>query len=235
MGSLQPAEEIDYANAEHICLEGDQANSNAESDSESGAICFDQTVRRAGHREWVRLTLFDQGLLRVRRGSKRKILSDYTIDVRFVDPNAFFARHIAWRWLAAGFGCISLGVIGLWATLSWAGAWWWAASLSALAISAGGLCCLIALYRTGDRLRYASVHGRAEVIRISGGLGLPRRLNGFSAALKACIAAARNSMDIKNAGFLRDEMREHQRLKIEGILADDDFEQAKIRILGAHG
>ena len=233
MGSQQGAEEIDYADAEHICLEGERIDTA--SSQESGAVCFDTTIKRMGHSEWARLTLFDQGLLRVRRGSRRKTRADYTVDVRFVDPAGFMSRRVAWRWLGAGAGLLITGAATLWGALSWAAAPWWLTSLAAVVIAAGIVSCLIFAHRTGDRLRFASVHGRAELLQINGGLGLARRLKTFSAALKACVTSARNSGNIHQPGFLRDEMREHQRLRIEGILSDEDFEQAKVRILSAHG
>ena len=199
-----------------------------------GSVCFDVKLRRRRNGSALRLTLFDEGLLRVRRSTRRRRAQEYTVDVRFVDPTVHRTRQVAWRCLGVGAILSVVGGLALWLTPATTTLWRWVLPGATLISAAGLFSLLLFVYRTGDTLRVASLHGRAEVLRIEGGLRIHRRLRPFVAALQTAVSSARSGTRPGKPSFLRDEMREHQRLKIEGVLSTDDFELAKIRILSAH-
>jgi hypothetical protein len=94
---------------------------------------------------------------------------------------------------------------------------------------------VVAAYRTTETLTLYSVHGRACLLEYTGGLGTFRALRAFNQLLQGhlrhAVAARRRSL----ADHLRDEMREHARLRGLGVLTENDYEIGKRRILAAHG
>lgn len=56
----------------------------------------------------------------------------------------------------------------------------------------------------------------------------------FTTKLAAHIRIAVAARRFSRVAHLRDEMREHFRLKEAGVLAGDEYEASKMRILGAH-
>jgi hypothetical protein len=90
---------------------------------------------------------------------------------------------------------------------------------------------LIVFYRSCQRVVLRTRHGRADSIRLRAGLGtgygrrwrLPRHVN--------AIATASGSSDEDTATYLRSEMREHYRLRNEGLLTDDECSASTGKIL----
>jgi hypothetical protein len=103
--------------------------------------------------------------------------------------------------------------------------------ISTLALGVG----FVGVYRTTESLALHSMHGHARLLQHTGGLGTFRALRAFqpllTAHLKHAVTARRRSL----AEHLRDEMREHARLRDLGVLSESDYEISKRRVLAAHG
>jgi hypothetical protein len=78
------------------------------------------------------------------------------------------------------------------------------------------------------------MHGAARLLECTGGLGTFRVFRPFMAPLAAHIRLAAGARRHTKAEHLRDEMREHLRLKESGVLSAGEYEKAKARILGQH-
>jgi hypothetical protein len=72
------------------------------------------------------------------------------------------------------------------------------------------------------------------LLDFTGGPGTFRALRPFVAKLTAHIRLASAARRRTKAEHLRDEMREHQRLRELGVLSVSDYEASKARILGQH-
>jgi hypothetical protein len=93
---------------------------------------------------------------------------------------------------------------------------------------------LMCLYSTTESLLFVSVHGRARVITITGGLGTTRAARKCALDIVKHINLARKQSKQTRQVYLRDEMREHNRLHEQGVITDEQFSDAKTRILQAH-
>ena len=102
--------------------------------------------------------------------------------------------------------------------------------LSGLAVCAA----LISMYRTTETLALFSVCGRARLLELTGGVGSFRDIRRFSRALAAHVQIAIARRRSSRAAHLRDEMREHLRLKEAGVLSEEEYEISKVRILARH-
>jgi hypothetical protein len=161
---------------------------------------------------------------------------DYLVDLRFTKAQPTRTREIAWLWL----GVCSALFVGA------AGSLWWAArsgepvlSHSGFGVALGSLACsaaaLVMFFRgTSESLRFTSVHGNAIFVDIVGGIGSHRAGKKFFVTLIKHITLAKNAAAQQKQHYLRDEMREHSRLREQGVLSDDDYELSKMRILSAH-
>jgi hypothetical protein len=190
-------------------------------------------VRSRLRRRFVQLEIIDYYYLAVRSRSGSTRL-EYVLDLRFVAlPRV--SRHISWRWIAASFLLTSLAcaIVRLGPP---APTWWQRHSLSfcAAAIGAWAVVALVAVYRTTETVRLFSTGGAAEVLEYTGELGTLRGLRRFMTKVAAHVQLAAAARRGTRAEHLRDEMREHARLKELGVLRGAEYESAKARILGKY-
>ena len=182
------------------------------------------------------LDIFENQFLAVRSKRPRASLKQYALDLRFVDPTPERRRHIPWKCLqvAAGLVLLSLGV------------WWWMKRSSlpfdenpwlpawALIVSSTVFTALLCAYRMTETMTFFSVHGRARLFDVVGGLVRFRRHVSSRAELGARIQRAGSMRRETRAKLLRDEMREHYRLQQHGVLSMPEYEESKARILQQH-
>jgi hypothetical protein len=156
----------------------------------------------------------------------------YEVDLRFASPKPVRVRSISWFWLALAASLALLATGGIWA--SW-GNWTSPILLTALVtlLAASGATILF-LRRTVESLEFVSVHGGATLISVVGGIGSARAGKQFFVELIKSINAAKAERPQERPQFLRDEMREHHRLRELGVISEEQYEQSKARILASH-
>ena len=79
-----------------------------------------------------------------------------------------------------------------------------------------------------------SLHGRATLLTYTGGPGTLRAVQNVGGKLASHIRLAIARRRASKAEYLRDEMREHFRLKEAGVLQQEMYEASKARILAQH-
>lgn len=180
------------------------------------------------------LALLDEHYLQInaRRGKDTK---RYSIDLRFLNSQPQRVRRIAWLWWSMSA-----------ALLVGAGASLWFASLSQSFLTSIGfiVACVTALAMVGttvlgvrhttEALHFTSVHGGASFVNVLGGVGSTKHGRTFFVSIIREIAAAKAARHQAKQELLRDEMREHHRLRELGVLSEADYEASKSRILKAH-
>ncbi|HTG77456.1 MAG TPA: hypothetical protein VL546_09835 [Steroidobacteraceae bacterium] len=181
------------------------------------------------------LALIDYCYLSVRTWRSRSPDAQYVLDLRFVDPALRLSRHVAWRFLAASAVLAVLAVALAWrisaSSTPWRHEWLLPlGGLFGLAVCAA----LVGLYRTTKTLVLFSVSGRARLLELTGGVGSFRAMRSFSRTLAAHVRIASARRRRSRAEHLRDEMREHLRLKEAGVLSEKEYEMSKARILAKH-
>lgn len=189
-------------------------------------------LRSRLRRRILALEIIDYYYLCVQSHSRSR-QQEFTLDLRFVRAPRL-ARHISWRWLAAALMLLAV-TAGSTALLLRSGG----APLQALALggamaalAAGAM--LVCVYRTTETVTLFSTCGAARLLEFTGGLGTFRAIRPFLARLAAHIQLAAGARRPSKAEHLRDEMREHQRLKEIGVLSSGEYEASKARILGQH-
>ena len=217
---------------EHVLLESDfrQVPDLRDARSVHARIEFRSRLRR----RVLQLEIIDYYYLSVRSHS-RSILLEYVLDLRFVDAPRRL-RHIAWRWLTFSLLLMTLALGIASRTDSSAIPWWqhhWLA-VCVTVIAVWACATLVGVYRTTETVSLFSTDGAAKLLECTGGLGTFQVFRGFMAKLAAHIRLASAARRRTKAEHLRDEMREHLRLKEIGVLSAEEYETAKARILDQH-
>jgi hypothetical protein len=182
------------------------------------------------------VSLLDDHYLAVKSERAKTAAKKYVLDLRFVNAKPELLRHVAWSWLAAA-------IILL---LTSAAAIWWAASATgglfanpAFYIGIGaafatGIAILFFLRRTTESLDFTSVHGAVSLVSILGGIGSAKTGKRFFVEMIKNIDAAKLARPQPKTQWLRDEMREHHRLRELNVITEAQYEASKRRILGSH-
>ena len=180
------------------------------------------------------LSLLDEHYLQVqsRRG---KDIKKYSIDLRFLNSQPVRVRRIAWMWWSTSAVLLLVTSASV-----------WFASLSTRFVTSSGfvIACIAAIATTAatvlgmrqttEALNFTSVHGGAPFVNVLGGIGSTKAGRTFFVALIKEIASAKTARQQAKQQWLRDEMREHHRLRELGVLSEADYEASKARILKAH-
>lgn len=159
----------------------------------------------------------------------------YEVDLRFANPKPLLVRSVSWFWLGLTACLVLLAAGGIWSTWSDAARWSSPIFLTAAAtllIAAG--TTILFLRRTVESLEFVSMHGGATLVSVVGGIGSARAHKRFFIDLIKSINAAKAERPQERPQFLRDEMREHHRLRELGVISEEQYEQSKARILASH-
>lgn len=220
--------------AEHISLESEPSESRAVPNSSRPLLQY--ALSKGGRGVTTCVSILPDHFVSVaiqRSGSSADL---HTIDLRFVEPRPFAIRKVPWRWMYAAIGITLLTVVTSAISIQWPnlgqkiGGGLTAAGLGAFAIA----CFTLSYYLTTESLLFLSTHGRARVITIAGRLGTIRRAQACAADLVARIKIAQKQFKQTRQAYLRDEMREHARLYEQHVFPEDQYNEAKRRILRAH-
>ena len=182
------------------------------------------------------LSLLQDHYISVRQTRGKEAPRKYVLDLRFVNARPERVRNVAWVFLGAAIVAL-LATIGalLWARSEATNFWMHPGFFGAVGgtITAAALLILF-LRRTTESLQFKSVHGGATLISIVGGIGAAKSGKAFLVDLINNINAAKQVRPQPLVQFLRDEMREHHRLRELNVLAEEEYEAAKSRILAQH-
>lgn len=228
--------------AEHISLE---TQGDVLSDSQVDGLLRKRTVRKVRCDYALenrlrgcitKLALLEDHFLSVQLARPDTEPKKYEFDLRFANAKPVIVRHVAWFWLGLAASLVALSVAALWMLWPQTAAAWIApaplTAIAALLASAGSV--MMFLRRTTESLEFWSVHGQVTLVSVTGAIGSTREGKRFFVELIKSIGAAKTARPQSPQQFLRDEMREHHRLRELGALSEAQYEASKSRILAAH-
>jgi hypothetical protein len=203
------------APAEHIYITGDDANPDPKTAAVTvrSRVQLDNPLRRTS----TELTIYEEGFLKVVPSVRGKRGDAFRLDLHFLDPVPTITRVVAMRTFYVAFGAVAaMGLAALLAQLEALKVFASTAFFACAGVATGAL--LLGLYRSYEKIEFVTLHGRAQVLRLIASLGSIKKFHAFVPQLCAVIeeAAERNQRD--PSAYLRAEMREHYRLRQEGVL-----------------
>jgi hypothetical protein len=184
-------------------------------------------------RRALQLEIIDYFYLVVRLHRSHSCVAEYVLDLQFVDPYPRLSRRIASRWMLATFilTALAIGIAARIGSSAAPGNW---IAVCAIVSSMAVAAALVCVYRTTETVALYSVHGQAKLLEFTSGLGAFRAVKPFMVKVVAHIKVAVRARRPSRAQHLRDEMREHFRLRQTGVLPAQEYESSKGRILAAH-
>ena len=227
---------ISIARAEHISIEATPDDSPAPARRARGRVRASYALKSTLRGCETELALLEDHFLSVRSVRPNGLPKKYDVDLRFASPKPRLVREISWTWLIVTIGLVALAgatIASVW--LQSPEPWTrpgFIAALITLLVSVG--TALLFFRRTTESLQFTSVHGEATLVSVTGGIGSARDGKSFFVELIKDINAAKAARPQERPQFLRDEMREHHRLREVGALSEAEYEASKARILRAH-
>jgi hypothetical protein len=150
--------------------------------------------------------------------------------LRYLDPVPAQKRHYAKRTLK--FAAVFAGIAALAGSL---GVLPSIRSIAILVAVAAGAVALAAfflfVYLSHEKTVFRTMHGRAAALTLTAGLGRIRRLRSLLPNIINAIGDAEDDIGEDTTVFLRAEMREHYRLRTDGVLSEEECSNSTGRIL----
>ncbi len=213
---------------EHIYIESEDSSANPAAAARTlrESVVLRNPVRRNG----AELALFEEGFLKVTPLRNRGTEAPFFLDLRFVDPVPKLDRVIAVRWLTGALGCGALMALAAF-LMRFDALYVFAAAALGCATLAAAITLYIGLYLSHERTEFCTLHGRATVLELVANFGSIKKFRAFVPALSHAIEEAAERIGADTSAFLRAEMREHYRLRGDGVLDNDDCAKGTGRIL----
>jgi hypothetical protein len=223
------------ARAEHISLEAEADIASAPTRPPHRKVRSTFVLKSSLRNCSTELSLLDEHYLQINT-VHRKDAKKYSIDLRFLNSQPVRVRSIAWTWFALSAAAFLIGVAGFWFSWSKTSPLFSSPAVigACVALIATAIATVDGLRSTTESLNFTSVHGGAPFVSVTGGIGSTKTGKAFFISMIKEITAAKAARPQGKQQWLRDEMREHHRLRELGVLNEADYEASKARILKAH-
>jgi hypothetical protein len=225
---LAPSAATHAAPGEHIIFASDDLGADPATAARTpgDTVVLRNPIRRIG----AEFTFYDEGYLKVIELAKGNADTPFLLDLRFVDPVPKIERVIAMRWLTAAFGSGALAVLAAFLLRFDA---FYVVALAALCLATLGTIATlyVGIYSSHEKIEFCTLHGRAAVLELVANLGSIKKFHAFVPTLCHAIEEAAERIGADTAAYLRAEMREHYRLRGDGVLDNDECARGTGRIL----
>lgn len=227
----------DFADGEHLVLVDDDSEEATLAGALDSIEIHGRTLKEEFavedpfRRRRIRFRLFREGWAEIETHRKGRNFVRSTADMRYLDPVPSTTRYVPTHLLKVA------GALGVLTGLSIVPAiigWYPLYTVTAAILGFLGTAAVIAtaLYQSHEKIVFNTLHGRAAAIRLEAGLGAIKRFHAILPNIVEAIADAAESVHDETAVYLRAEMREHYRLRKEGILSVEECATSTERILG---
>jgi hypothetical protein len=218
----------DTSPSEHIYIGSDDLNPDPKIASRTvhGRV----ELRNALLRTSTEITLYEEGFLKIVPSAKGRSGETFRLDLHYLDPVPRISRVFAKRSMLVALICTALagvgGLLSLVDALRPFAAWvFW----GGVAAAVGAL--VVVMYRSYEKIEFMTLHGRAPVLCLVASLGSIKRFHAFVPLLSRAIEEAAERIVDDTSAYLRAEMREHYRLRGDGVLSNEACAESTGRIL----
>lgn len=223
-----PPSGVDAVPSEHIYIGSDELNPNPAAAGRT--VSTEVSLRNALRRAHTEVTLFEEGFLKVSEHNRGKPGESYRLDLHYLDPVPTLERVLAVRWFQTALGCAGVAALAAF-LLRFESLRIAALPTLGIAAAAALVTLYVAVYRSHEKTTFATLHGRAPVLRFVANFGSIKKFRAFVPVLCCAIEEAHESIGNDTSAYLRAEMREHYRLRGDGVLSNDACADGTGRIL----
>jgi len=218
----------DASPGEHIYMGGDEFS------TEPGVAArtvratrkLDNAVRRRG----VEVTFYTEGFVKVTEHSGKNASAPFLLDLRFVDPVPRIERVVATRSFFVALGCAAAAALAAF-LLRFDALYAFALPVLGAAVLAAAVALYLGIYQSHETTEFRTLHGRVVVLKLLANFGSVKRFRAFVPLLSEAIEEAAERIGGDTSAYLRAEMREHYRLRGDGVLDNETCAAGTGRIL----
>jgi hypothetical protein len=198
------------------------------------------TVRKCKHiRNRVRGTLteftfFEEGFLKIREATRKKLNNEYVLELRFIKPEPVTTQRIMTKclWPSLGIGILALFVSTVLPLTNLAQ---YTISLTAILATLAILGLLFFVYRSEVTHQFCTASGRAVVLSLTGSFGCGRRMREMAREIQQAIVSATAETGACDVHYLRAEMQAHYKLAETGVITREACSDGTTLILSKYG
>jgi len=213
--------------AEHIFIGSDDLNPDP---AKAGRTVHERVeLRNAARRASVQITLFEEGFAEVVERGKGAA-EPYRLDLHYLDPIPSITRVVAKRAFLVSVGCVLVTLVAL-ALAQWPVLLPVALPAALLGASSALIAAAVGLHRSHERTEFFTIHGRARVLSLVANFGSMKQFRAFVPVLSRAIEESAEKITSDTSAYLRAEMREHYRLRGDGVLSSEVCGESTGRIL----
>lgn len=170
--------------------------------------------------------------VRALSGNRRRE-TRYVLDLAYLDPEPRRYVRRDWKWLklGSGFAAVTAVLIGVGFGFAGIGSvmWYWPATIVLGTVAA--ILILLFFIRSDDRLIFHARHGRTPLVQILTRSPSKSAVKRFVDSLRLGIKHGAKQLGNDNERLLKGELREHRRLRDEGVIPEPIYQKVKRRIL----
>jgi len=213
--------------SEHIYISSDEARNPA---TTARTVRERVELRNAVRRTRTSLALYAEGFVGVTEERGGKTRDAFHLDLQYLDPVPSIERVVAGRWFQAALGSAAVAALAAFLTRF---EWLHTGALVTLGIVVpAALGTLFAgVYFSYEKTTFCTIHGRAPVLSLLANVGAVKKFRAFVPVLSAAIEESAEQIGDDTAAYLRAEMREHYRLRGDGVLSQQTCADSTGRIL----
>lgn len=180
------------------------------------------------------LTFYDEGFLRVREGTPKKLHKDYVLELRFVDARPERRRHAAVASLWTMIGSLGVG-LGALVVLPLIGLATYSFAATTLLGTIAAVALMLFIYKSVECTRFCTASGRADVLTLVASPGCITKMRRAAREIQRAIGRVVGDGSGLDERYLRAEMQAHYRLREKGVISQEACSDGTAQILAKFG
>ena len=179
--------------------------------------------------------ILDNKFLFVKRFQHGRSTS-YWVNLLFANPVPQRIRHIDWRWGLAAliFLANSVGLIAAEHYFQLSEKFIYSISITIIMATLVLISFLIMIYKSKNVLVFHTLNGHMPILSLAINNPSKQAYKSYAKTLRQCIERIQQQNAHRMKNMLANELAEHRRLKDNKVVSEQEYEQAKNRILSQH-
>ena len=201
------------SDTEHIYV-GDEC---VDQSVEPTTVTKHERINNRVHGIITELTFFDEGFLKIREGTNKKLKKEHVLELRFLKPEPITAKRnaTAYLWSSLGMGMLAL-LLSI--VLPLTNLAQYMISASAILATASILSLLVFVQRSEVTHQFCTTSGNTVVLSLTGSLGCSHRMRAMAGEVQKAILRADAETGGHDVLYLRAEMQAHYDLAETGVI-----------------
>ncbi|MGD8940641.1 MAG: hypothetical protein PVJ72_14740 [Gammaproteobacteria bacterium] len=221
--------------AEEILLESNEDLVSEPSEETFNKVTAQLVQIQKWKRQSVGTQILDNKFLFVKRYQHGRSTS-YWVNLLFANPVPQRVKRIDWRWGIAALILLanSAGFIAAEHYWNLSEKFIFFNSITVIFATLALISFLTMIYKSKNALVFHTLHGHLPILSLAINNPSKQAFQSYAKTLRQCIEAIQQKNAHKTKNQLANELAEHRRLKDSNVISQQEYEQAKNRILSQH-